>query len=122
MTPQDAFSLYEQRINLHRFDELTDFISPDAVFWFSDGSHHGVEAIRQAFEKTWSKIQDEHYWLEDIAWIAQSDLAATCIYTFRWTGLWDGKPAKGQGRGTTTLGKQDGSWRIVHEHLSHFPK
>lgn len=43
---------------------------------------------------------------------------AVCIYTFSWRGTVDGQIASGSGRGTNVLKKIDGSWHIVHEHLS----
>ncbi len=121
MTPEHVLALYEQKINSHRFEELVPLFSDNAVIWFSDGSHRGLEAIRIAFEETWAKIADETYWLEDRQWLGTGDETAACIYTFHWTGLWDGRPARGKGRGTTVLCKEAGTWKITHEHLSRFP-
>ena len=70
MTPQDLLALYEERINLHRFDAVAPLIAADAVFWFNDGSFVGTEAIRAAFERTWNSLADETYWLTDLARIA----------------------------------------------------
>ncbi|WP_047457700.1 nuclear transport factor 2 family protein [Rhizobium rhizogenes] len=122
MRPDDVLKLYETKIKLQRFDELAPLIANDAVFWFSDGSHCGLKEIRAAFERTWEKSQEEVYWLEDLRWIAVGDDAASCIYTFHWKGLWDGKAFEGKGRGTTVLQKRSGEWKITHEHLSHFPR
>ncbi|MCN0154493.1 nuclear transport factor 2 family protein [Salinispora arenicola] len=30
----------------------------------------------------------------------------------------DGQPRSGGGRGTNVLARRDGSWQMVHEHLS----
>ncbi len=121
MTPADALKLYETRINLHVFDELVPLIAPDATFWFTDGSHTGIEEIRRAFERTWNDLQDETYWLEDLEWIALGDRAAACTYQFHWKTTIDGVVHAGAGRGTTVLRLDDGSWKIAHEHLSRFP-
>lgn len=118
--PQGILALYGERINSHRFDELLDLLSEEATFWFSEGSFRG-DAIRQAFERTWAYVKDEHYWLEDITWIAQGEDAAACTYRFHWRGVIEDKPAQGVGRGTTVLRREAGGWKIVHEHLSREP-
>jgi hypothetical protein len=65
-----ALALYRERINRHRFDDLVPLIAPDAIFWFGDGSHAGLGAIRAAFEKTWAQLVDETYALETcIGWL-----------------------------------------------------
>jgi ketosteroid isomerase-like protein len=118
MTPKDLLAEYERRINLHDFDLMVELIAPDAVFWFSDGSHRGIDAVRMAFEATWSALNDDTYWLTDLTWLVQSDRAAACVYHFNWTSTIDGRPASGAGRGTTVLERRDDRWWIVHEHLS----
>jgi hypothetical protein len=35
MSARDVLKAYEDRINSHDFDQLTDLIAADAVFWFS---------------------------------------------------------------------------------------
>ena len=50
------------------------------------------------------------------------DTAASCTYRFRWMAEIDGTPCVGEGRGTTVLRKEGREWKIVHEHLSRFPK
>jgi hypothetical protein len=46
MHPDDVMKRYEATINLHRFDEPLPLIADDAVFWFSAGSHQGIDAAR----------------------------------------------------------------------------
>jgi ketosteroid isomerase-like protein len=118
VNPREVLAAYEERINRHDFDLLTDLIAPDATFWFSDGTHRGVGAIRAAFERTWAVMgPDEQYWLTDRAWIAEGEAAACCIYTFNWR---VGNKS-GSGRGTTVLALTGAGSRIVHEHLSRMP-
>nr|WP_255319205.1 nuclear transport factor 2 family protein [Enterobacter cloacae complex sp.] len=50
---------------MHDFDQLVPLISPNAIFWFNDGSFCGLKQIRQAFEETWKKFPLENYWLEN---------------------------------------------------------
>lgn len=67
-------------------------------------------------------IKEEVYTLTDLEWIAESGQAAVCTYTFNWKGIIDGQPFEGKGRGTSCFCKEDDGWKIVHEHLSNFPK
>jgi len=60
-TPEAFLHEYEQRTNTHRFEEVAPLIADTAIYWFNDGSFQGKDAIKQAFEKTWDFIQNEHY-------------------------------------------------------------
>ena len=122
MGPEDILAAYEERINRHDFDLLVPLITPDATFWFTDGSYSGHAAIRAAFERTWATLNNDTYRLENRRWLAQGDAAAACSYHFVWTTTVDGKPLSGGGRGTTVLRRAFGSWLIVHEHLSADPR
>lgn len=122
MTPEDVLKQYESRINLHRFEQVAPLISDEAIFWFSDGSHTGLEEIREAFERNWRSVENEHYWLDDLEWIARGVNSASCVYRFNWKGVADGRQCSGSGRGTTVLRKEPGGWKIIHEHLSPLPR
>ncbi|MDR3475435.1 MAG: nuclear transport factor 2 family protein [Devosia sp.] len=120
-TPQGLLKAYEQRINRHDFDLLEGLIAADAVFWFSDGTHHGLSPIRAAFEATWGLLQDEAYWLDEVTWVAMGDSAAACLYRFNWRADQNGRTISGSGRGTTVCRHGSAGWQIVHEHLSRQP-
>ena len=80
---RDTLTAYAERINAQDFDLLTDLIAPDATFWFSNGSHRGIAAIRAAFVATWAAMgPDERYWLDQLEWIGEGDSSAACIYRF----------------------------------------
>ncbi|MCS6760714.1 MAG: hypothetical protein MO846_00890 [Candidatus Devosia symbiotica] len=51
--------LYGERINAYQFAVVQPLIADDAVFWFGDGSHYEIAAIRQAIEATWARLTDE---------------------------------------------------------------
>lgn len=121
MTPQDILARYEHALSHREWEAIAPLVAADATFWFTDGTFHGHEAIREACEQTWASIPDETYWLEDVVWIACDEAAASCIYRFNWTGTIDGERISGNGRGTTVLQKRDAQWLIVHEHLSRNP-
>jgi len=121
-TPEAVMAAYADLINQHDFSLLIPLIDPEASFWFSSGTYQGLTAVREAFERTWQRLANETYWLEDLTWIAKGAEAASCTYGFHWRATIDGQHAEGMGRGTTVLAKGEIGWRIVHEHLSAFPE
>ena len=121
-TPEAVMAAYAALINRHDFTLLAPLIDPKASFWFSSGTYEGHEAARDAFERTWQRLANESYWLEDLRWIAMSADAASCIYSFHWRATIEDQIVEGKGRGTTVLAMTESGWRIVHEHLSAFPE
>jgi len=109
---------YERATNSHDLTRLGPLIASDAVYWFSDGSHRGREAILAAIGRTFATIRDEVYRIDDLEWIAHDDSHAVCRYRFAWHGVIDGRPGSGTGRGTNVLVDNAGSWQMLHEHLS----
>src|SRR4051794_18564176 len=69
MGPRELLAEYERRLAGHDFDAVAPLISTEAIFWFNDGSHRGMHAIRKAFEQTFAALPDERYWLEDVTWL-----------------------------------------------------
>lgn len=122
MTAKDVLEKYKVEINSHDFDRLIPLISKECQFWFTSGTYVGLDQTRKAFEKTWGMIKKEVYTISDLEWIAESEKAAVCIYTYHWSGLIDGQQQSGKGRGTSCFRKEGDGWKIVHEHLSAFPK
>jgi uncharacterized protein (TIGR02246 family) len=109
---------YEQATNSHDIDRVLPMIADDATYWFSDGSHQGLEEIRVAIGRTFATINDEVYQIADLEWVALSGEHAACRYRFSWTGVIDGQPRSGRGRGTNVVVRRDGEWKMLHEHLS----
>jgi ketosteroid isomerase-like protein len=58
MTPTEVMRAYETRTNTHHFAHVAPLIADDAVYWFDDGSFVGIDAIAQAFERTWATIRE----------------------------------------------------------------
>jgi ketosteroid isomerase-like protein len=109
---------YEQATNRHDFGQLVPLIAEDATYWFTEGSYHGIDAIRAAVERTFATILDEVYEIQNLEWVAVADDLAVCRYRCSWKGVIDGEPASGHGRGTNVMTKRDGAWKMSHEHLS----
>jgi ketosteroid isomerase-like protein len=116
--PSAFVRAYEQATNSHDLAQVAPLIAPEAVYWFSDGSHHGRDAVLAAIAETFATIHDETYQIADLEWIAISDTHAVCRYRFTWAGNVNGQPASGSGRGTNVLINSDGAWQMLHEHLS----
>ena len=109
---------YELATNSHDLTRLAPLIASDAVYWFSDGSHHGREAVLSAIAATFATIRDEVYRIDELEWIAVGESHAACRYRFAWTGIVDGLARSGGGRGTNVLVRGDDGWLMLHEHLS----
>ena len=109
---------YEQATNRHDVDQVAPLIAQDATYWFTDGSYHGIDAIKAALEHTFTTILDETYKIDQMEWAAVTEDLGVCRYHFHWTGTIDGAPASGHGRGTNLVIKRNGTWKMLHEHLS----
>ena len=109
---------YERANNSHDIARVAPMIDADATYWFSDGSHRGRGEIAAAIERTFSTIQNEVYEIKDLEWVVAAPDNAVCRYRFSWTGVVDGRPRSGQGRGTNVIIKRNGNWKMQHEHLS----
>lgn len=105
--------------NSHDFDRVAPFIHPEAIYWFTGGREfRGVDQIREAFVDTWARIQSENYIVNNVEWPLVTPSSAVYTYDFRWRGIIDGRSARGNGRGTNVLLRNEDRWQVVHEHLS----
>lgn len=113
---------YETLANKRNFDFMISLISENAIYWFSDGSYTGLREIRSAFEQTWTNLPNEIYSISNINLLLSEELSAVICYNFTSTSVSNGIESTFKGRGTNILQKFDGSWKIIHEHLSLMPK
>ena len=109
---------YEQANNSHDVGRVAPMIAQDATYWFTDGSYQGLPEITVAIARTFAAIQNETYTISDLEWIVLTADHAMCRYRFRWRGVVNGQLRSGQGRGTNLIVKDDGRWKMAHEHLS----
>jgi ketosteroid isomerase-like protein len=116
---------FEELAAKEDFSLIGDLIDERAFFRFNDGDFVGRAAIQAAFEKTWRgdpSVKKARFYLSDIVVLATDHSTATATYTYHWEGSQGGREFKIQGRGTRVLLREGGRFRIVHEHLSRFPK
>jgi ketosteroid isomerase-like protein len=109
---------YEKASNSCDFDNVAPLIADEATYWFTNGIFEGKPDIRKAFENTWSNIRNETYTISSVTWVVATYWVSACTYKFKSDGLVNGKRQVYEGHGTNILRRIDGSWRIVHEHLS----
>jgi ketosteroid isomerase-like protein len=122
VTPEDALEAYVRASDRHDVDGTTRWIADDAVYLFSNEyCHNGKSAVRNAIEKNFDTIGDGSYSIENVLWLVREPQVAVCVYVYRWSGLVGDERMSGGGRGTTVLRRQNGDWRVVHEHLSRGP-
>ena len=116
-SPQEFISAYEKALATQSWEQVSPLIHEDCVAIFSEGTYIGKAEVEKAFRKTFTLIMDEIYAISDIHWVQETENTAILIYIFSWSGIIDGQPASGSGRGTSVLVKQDSRWQLLCEHL-----
>ena len=104
MTPETFIKKYEAALATQDWQQVAPLVHPDVCVTFSSGSMHiGKAAVRQAFERNFSLIQDETYVIENVHWVKKGEDTAVYLFTFHWSGLINGEPASGAGTGSSVL-------------------
>ena len=116
-----ALSDYVAATNTHDFDAVEPLLSAECVYYFGNATRRGTMQVRDYFEDTWRQIVDDVYAVHDVVWVQHTPDAATAVFRYTWRGMWDGKAASGEGRGTNVFERRNGAWLLVHEHLSPLP-
>ncbi len=116
---------FERLAEREDFDLIRDFIDEQAYFRFNDGDFVGRTAIQAVFEKTWRgdpSVKKARFYLTDIVVLTVDQRTACATYTWNWEGSQGESQFTIRGRGTRVLALEQGKFRIVHEHLSRFPR
>ena len=113
----DFIAAYEQALATQNWQEVAPLIHERCVATFSEGTYVGKAAVESAFRRTFSLIEDEKYRIDQVHWVLERPNTAAMVFRFQWSGLVDGQPASGAGRGTSVLVKQEGRWQLLCEHL-----
>jgi ketosteroid isomerase-like protein len=118
MNPEQFMEGYEAALATQDWQAVSPYIHQDACVTFSTGEFfQGKAEVQKAYERNFALIQDEKYSMFDLHWVRKTEHYGVCIYAYRWQGLIQGEPARGTGRGTATIIKEDGRWTLLAEHL-----
>jgi ketosteroid isomerase-like protein len=118
-TADEFMVAYEQATNSHDIEATLSLVDDQAVYLFSDESTHvGKPAIERVLRKNFDLIKEENYAIDNLTWLVDTGEVVACVYDYSWSGLINGEPASGSGRGTTVLRRSENGWKVIHEHLS----
>jgi len=118
MTPEEFLRSYESALATQSWQAVSPLIHQEACVTFSNGRvFMGKAEVQGAFERNFALIQEEQYSISSIYWLKKTDDFAVCLYSFHWSGLINGEPARGTGRGTAVLVTQQEHWLLLTEHL-----
>ncbi len=118
MKLEDFIKSYEIALGTQNWKNIEPLISESISVTFSDGTvHFGKNKVQTAFENNFSKIKNEEYLIDNVRWLSRKENFAVYLFDFFWTGIVNGKSVSGNGIGTSVLTKEDGSWKLLTEHL-----
>lgn len=120
MTYRNALENYIKATNTHQFENVEKLLHSNAVYWFGDKTCTTISEIQSYFIDAWNAIEDEIYNAQNIEWLVESEHTATCIYQYTYEGYLNGKSVSGSGRATNVFKKENGEWKLIHEHLSNW--
>ena len=114
---------YSAALHTNNWAVVSPLVHEDACVTFSDGrTLVGKAAVRAAYERNFATIKDDTFAVSDVHWVSQADDHAVYTFAFAWTGVVDGNPAGGKGRGTAVIVRREGGWQLLAEHLGPAPK
>ncbi len=109
---------YESALASQDWEKVAPWIHEDACVTFSTGEvNRGKDAVRRAFERNFSVIQNDTYEMTNIHWVRRGEETAVYLFDFAWSGVIDGNSASGTGHGTGVLVREGGRWVLIVEHL-----
>ncbi|MEP7135991.1 MAG: nuclear transport factor 2 family protein [Chloroflexota bacterium] len=118
MEPEDFIRVYEQALASQDWGQVEPWMHAQACVTFSNGTvHKGKAEVQKAFEHNFALIRDENYSMTHVHWVLKNAETAVYLFEFRWSGIINGKPAQGAGRGTSVLIRQGNIWQLLIEHL-----
>lgn len=110
---------YERALETEDFNNVAQFIHPQAIFRFSEGDFVGLAQIEKAFEKTWAlDVENVEYFLTNVQIINVANGSATVIFNWNWKGDTKEGPFQIVGRGTSHIVLLEGQPKLLLEHLS----
>lgn len=116
---EQALTSYIEATNSHDFANVQRMLHPNVVYWFTDKKCGTMTDIQHYFENAWNLIKEEVYEARDVEWLVTNRDTATCLYTYHYSGYYEGEYVSGQGRATNIFVKNEyDDWKLIHEHLS----
>jgi ketosteroid isomerase-like protein len=118
-SPQACLEAFIDAMVRRDMDAAVALMTDDVALFYSNGTAlWGKAAFAQAMAANWKLVDRYSYSTLDAVWAAQSETAAAVYYAFAWSGVAGGREVSGGGRGTRVFRKEQGGWRLAHEHLS----
>ncbi len=118
-SPQACSADFTAALIRRDMDAALELLSDNVVFFYSNGSAIlGKHAFSAVMTANWKMVEDYAYETLDQEWVAQSEAAASVIYSFKWSGVARGEKVSSSGRGTRVFSRTLSGWVIAHEHLS----
>ena len=122
MTPEEFIDSYERALASQQWSCVDPLVHRDVSITFSTGTvHKGKSDVRSAFERNFVSMKEETYRISNVHWVFRTHEIAVFLFDFHWTGRIDGRPAAGEGRGTSVLIREGDDWKLVAEHLGPAP-
>lgn len=122
MNPEEFIESYETALATQDWKVVEPLVSENISVTFSNGTVYvGKKNVQKAFEKNFSSIKNEKYVVESVKWLVKDEKFAVYLFEFNWTGTIEGKPASGNGIGTSVLIREDFKWKLLTEHLGRKP-
>lgn len=122
MNPEDFIRGYEQALATQDWSRVQPLMREDVCVTFSNGAvHKGMIEVRKAFEKNFSLINDESYFITNIHWAMKNNETAVYLFEYNWSGIINDKPANGSGRGSAVIVYENDKWQLLLEHLGPKP-
>lgn len=122
MNPEEFIKSYEEALASQDWNRVLPLMHEDVCVTFSNGAvHKGMIEVRKAFEKNFSLIKDESYFITNVHWVMKNTETAVYLFDFNWNGMINDKPASGSGRGSSVIAHVNGKWQLLLEHLGPKP-
>lgn len=117
MKIMEFIQAYEKAISTQNWGSIEELIHTDCVVTFTNGTYKGKSEVESIFRKNFDLIKEEIYSITNIHIVSEKSDYAVFTFNFKWSGIINGQPADGGGRGTSVVVKENASWQLISEHL-----
>lgn len=118
-SPQACMTEFAAALLRQDINAALSLLTDDVIFFYSNGTAIvGKDGFASVMTSSWKLVENYKYSTLESIWVTESDVAATVIYSFAWSGIARGQEVRGSGRGTRVFRRDASGWRIAHEHLS----